>query len=203
MSNELLIIFAKNPVLGLSKTRIADETDDRTALRVYQLLLEHLNNNLQKLTYDVHIYFSDFIPGPHENPFSGQFSFHVQSGPDLGFRMHEAITRSYKKGYKKIILAGSDIPDLTPEITDQGFSELNSGDVVLGPATDGGYYMIGMNHPHQAIFKSISWSTAQVMNQTLNRLKKHQLSYYILPELEDIDTWDDVCSHHFFKGISL
>ena len=126
--------------------------------------------------------------------FPSDVEFSVQSGENIGSRMSYAFQKAFKSDIDQIILLGSDLADLRKKDIDIAFEQLIENDVVIGPSTDGGYYLIGFNRNtfNKELFDKINWSTDQVFYQTLNKIRESQLSLYILPERNDIDTFDDI-----------
>ena len=119
----------------------------------------------------------------------------IQQGNDLGQRMEHAFAQTIQQGAERILLIGSDCPDITADIIISGLKKLNSHDLVLGPAADGGYYLIGLRAPgnkNSILLNSINWGTDQVLEQTLTQAKKGGLSYTLLPQLHDIDRPEDL-----------
>ena len=106
--------------------------------------------------------------------------------------MHHAIQHAFDEGYQKVVLIGSDLPDMNEKLIDRAFAELDTNDLVIGPAIDGGYYLIGMKEPNEALFDELPWSTSDVLNATLQIVKEQQLSIAMLPRLNDIDTIEDL-----------
>lgn len=191
MAKELLIIFTKNPEKGKVKTRLASFIGEDMALSVYQKLLQKTLKNVNDLAIDKCITYSDFI-NRHDIWKNNRFIKWLQSGEDLGERMHNAFTKGFKQNYDHICLIGSDIPKLTSTIIEQAFLHLYNHDLVIGPAVDGGYYLIGMKDPHPELFAGIPWSTNQVFYKTLNIAKKQHLRFATLPTLYDIDKFEDI-----------
>ncbi len=111
---------------------------------------------------------------------------------DLGQKMSAAIEEAFKRGRKRVVVIGTDAPELQAKHLKEAFANLETADVVLGPAEDGGYYLIGMNQLHRALFSEISWSTEQVFTQTLQRIRDLRLRYRLLQRLSDIDYPEDV-----------
>lgn len=136
------------------------------------------------------VFYSEFIA---ENDIWNNkiFTKKLQKGNDIGEKMHNAIQETSQSGFSKIVLIGTDIPDLSTEIIIQAFSQLEQNDVVIGPAKDGGYYLIGMKKTHSAIFLDTKWSHEQVFRDTIRKIEQLSLSYSILPELQDIDYESD------------
>ena len=106
--------------------------------------------------------------------------------------MHNAFEHIFLNKYKKVIIIGSDCFDLSSAIIEEAYLLLEDSDIVIGPAKDGGYYLLGMKSPHSCLFKNISWSTSQVLKQTLSICESHHLSYSLLPTLTDIDVENDL-----------
>jgi rSAM/selenodomain-associated transferase 1 len=143
---------------------------------------------LEDVAAPVWTYFSDFIPETVNPPIAKSF---VQDGQDLGERMAHAFARSFESGMEKVVLIGTDCPTLQPQHLNQAFEALTHSDLVLGPATDGGYYLIGMKRKADYLFEGISWSTSEVLSQTLAVATAHGLHFTLLDELSDIDTRED------------
>lgn len=189
MSDNLLIIFVKNILLGKVKTRLAKSIGDVGAFEVYKGLVELTENETKDLSCcDTRVYFSDVII---ESKWENQEKY-VQEGNDLGEKMKNAIQDGFKSGYQKVVLIGSDLPDLNAEILLQSFEILENKSVVIGPAEDGGYYLIGMDSTNDFIFHNKPWSNEMLLEQTLNELDDQEVSYQLLQTLNDIDTLDDL-----------
>ena len=101
----------------------------------------------------------------------------------------------FQQGYAKIVIIGSDCPELTGFIIDDAFEKLHSHDVVIGPSTDGGYYLLGLTHLLPDLFKDKEWSTNKVLVETIKDIVRLKKSSYFLTELSDIDTAEDL--HRF------
>lgn len=189
--SSLLMVFMKNQVKGKVKTRLASTVGDELAFEVYNLLISRTTNVISQLEgINIEIHFSDFID---ENLLGdSQCEKFIQQGDDLGQRMRNAFANAFKKGFKKIVIIGSDCFDLNVSIIYQSFEVLEKKNIVIGPANDGGYYLLGMKSPCYELFEGISWSTGEVLCETLLVLKKKGLSYELLIELADIDTEDDL-----------
>lgn len=187
----LLIIFARNPVLGKVKTRLAREVGDEKALQIYLKLLEHTHKVADHVEAQKHVFYTDNID---EFGLLDYFKFQkkIQAGSDLGERMHNAMKSGFDEGYRNVIIIGSDCIELTTEIIEDAFDVLRSNDCVLGPASDGGYYLIGLRVLHDFLFQDKPWSTSDVLLDTLLDLQNAQLSYKLLPTLNDIDTKTDL-----------
>jgi rSAM/selenodomain-associated transferase 1 len=114
--------------------------------------------------------------------------------------MLNAFEDGFNKGYDKIVLIGSDLPDLNQMLINEAFYLLDKNEVVLGPALDGGYYLIGMNKPIPRLFLDKPWSTPQLMGITLKELNTHGHSVSTLQPLNDIDTYEDLINSDFYKS---
>ena len=188
--SELLIVFCKNPVPGKVKTRLAKGIGEEKALEVYKKLLDHTLAVAKGSSRDYAVYYADFV---NENDLWQRAAYkEIQTGEDIGDRMSNAIANGLSKGYDSVALIGADIYDLTPKIIDQAFTALYQSDIVIGPAKDGGYYLIGMKSPNSEIFKLHEWSTPSVLEETIEQVNRKGLSVYFLAELNDIDHQEDL-----------
>lgn len=191
MMDNALIIFIKNPVKGKVKTRLAITIGDDMALAIYQKLLKHTLNIVEHIAADKFIFFSDAIDesiGYSNTPVHKV----VQSGNDLGEKMKSAFVQLFKTGYKRITIIGTDCPGITANILEGAFSKLNNSDVVIGPANDGGYYLLGIKEMYNYLFEKIAWSTSAVLHSTIERCKTNNLSYCLLTALSDVDEEEDL-----------
>jgi len=188
MKKEVVLVFQKNEVFGRVKTRLASGMGDLRALEIYRYLVQSTYSVLEDVSAPVWTYYSDFIPETINPPIAISF---VQEGHDLGERMANAFARSFESGMEKVVLIGTDCPTLQSQHLNQAFEALTHSDLVLGPATDGGYYLIGMKRKADYLFEGISWSTAEVLSQTLAVASANGLDFTLLDELSDIDTQED------------
>jgi rSAM/selenodomain-associated transferase 1 len=188
MKKEVVLVFQKNAILGKVKTRLASGMGEARALEIYRHLVQSTYSVLEDVAAPVWTYFSDFIPEILNIPIEKSF---VQEGQDLGERMANAFARSFELGLDKVVLIGTDCPTLQSHHLYQAFEALTHSNLVLGPATDGGYYLIGLKRRADYLFEGISWSTAEVLSQTLAMATAHGLHFTLLDELSDIDTQED------------
>jgi hypothetical protein len=196
MTKNLLLIFTRNPELGKCKTRLAKTIGDQNALTVYTMLLRHTAAATKNLSCDKAVYYS--IKVREKDCWDDTiYQKYAQNGADLGIRMSNAFAESFRKGYEKVLIIGSDLYDLSPTHIEQAFEQLDTHDVVIGPALDGGYYLLGMNYLHPKLFQNKEWGTANVRKATLDDLKNHRV--YQLELLNDIDTFDDIKDYDVFK----
>mgnify|MGYP000521841119 CR=1 FL=1 len=195
-AKELLLIFTRNPELGKAKTRLAKTVGDETALTIYKFLLDKTKEVTANLSCDKAVYYSVKI---RDNDIWNKETYqkYQQKGEDLGIRMQNAFQDSFDKNYDKVLIIGSDLYDLTPAIIENAFDKLNTNDVVIGPAEDGGYYLLGMKKMHAAVFKNKEWGTATVRRDTLKDLQK--VTVHLLEELNDVDVFEDIENHSAFQ----
>jgi uncharacterized protein len=191
-----VIIFVKNPVHGKVKTRLAATIGNDKALDIYLDLTTHTLKTAANTTADRYIYFSDEIDNTIGQN-AAAFKKAVQSGADLGERMENAFSDVLNNSYRKVLIIGTDCPGISPEIIQSAFNRLTDTDVVIGPAADGGYYLLGMKALHSSLFDNIKWSTSSVLQTTVERCMQNNLRYQLLEELNDIDEEKDLV--HFYK----
>ncbi len=189
MKTKALLIFTRNPELGKVKTRLAKTIGNEKALQVYQDLLQHTMEQTQDLDCDKYVFYDTaIIENDIWNP---KFYYKkVQSQGDLGKKMLVAFESLFNLGYQKCIIIGSDLFDLKTAIIENAFTQLNTSDVVIGPAEDGGYYLLGLNQINELIFQNKQWGTSSVLDRTLKDLAKNKI--HLLPTLNDIDTFEDL-----------
>ncbi len=186
-----LLIFVKNAVKGKVKTRLAATVGDKIALAVYQDLLQHTAKIALLPVVNKIVYYAEYIE--NDDIFSHEkYQKQIQIGNDLGERMQNAFYYAFKAGYEQVVLIGSDCFEITSEIIAQAFTELLKNDVVIGPALDGGYYLIALKKNQKELFQHINWSTAQVLNQTIKICQDNNLKVAQLQALSDIDNEDDL-----------
>lgn len=189
MTKNLLLIFTRNPELGKAKTRLAKTVGDQTALEIYKFLLERTRDISSRVNADKAVYYSVKI---RENDIWNPdiFNKHQQLGEDLGIRMLNAFKNGFNSGYKKVLIIGSDLYDLSAKNIEKAFKELDSKDVVIGPAIDGGYYLLGMNSLQENVFKNKDWGTETVRKDTLQDLFDKKVK--LLEFKNDIDIYEDI-----------
>lgn len=191
MKLDLLIIFYRNPELGKVKTRLAATVGDERALAIYLKLAAHTRTITAKVDCDRVVWYSNFVDTEDNWP-NYQFIKQVQQGNDLGSKMQYAFDYGFRQGYSRVCIIGTDCLELTTEIINQSFDKLKKHDTVLGPALDGGYYLLGMQKLHHDLFTNKAWSTNSVSSETIKDFEKLNLSYYLLPTLIDVDEEKDL-----------
>ncbi len=194
--NNALIIFVRNPELGKVKTRLATTIGNEKTLVVYNYLLQHTHDVAESIYADKYIFYTDQV---NENDLWNSYHKLVQSDGDLGNKMKQAFQFVFKLGYTSVCIIGSDCLDLNTRIINQAFSTLKNNDVVLGPALDGGYYLLGMNNVETPLFVNKEWSTDSVIKKTIADCEQNNLSFALLETLSDIDTEEDLKNYPQFK----
>lgn len=189
MIDKLLIVFVKNAIPGKTKTRLANRIGNENALFVYGKLLAVTEKVIGGLDADIQVHYSQEI----ENENWQNATKFVQSGDDLGERMAYAFKQGFENGYKRIVLIGSDCPDLSQEIITEAYNQLSTHSAVFGPALDGGYYLIGLSKNIDQVFENKSWSQEELLDDTVSELDALQIRYHLLKQsLNDIDNFDDL-----------
>jgi len=186
-----LIIFIKNPVLGKVKTRLAATVGDDRALQVYLQLLAITREAALGAQCDRQLFYSDSIILDDAWD-ATHFSKHTQTGNDLGVRMHHAFQTCFSRGATNAVIIGSDCPEISTDVIESAFAHLAEYDVVIGPAQDGGYYLLGMKAFHPEFFVGKHWSTSHVLRDTLLDAERLGLSCAKLPTLTDLDNEEDL-----------
>jgi rSAM/selenodomain-associated transferase 1 len=193
-NESLLIIFYRNPVPGKVKTRLAASMGNARAFAIYLLLADYTRRVAESFPVHKVVFYSDFIDT--KDAWSANvFQKQLQDGTDLGERMENAFQHGFAKGYKSVCIVGTDCLELSAEILHQGFRKLLTHDVVIGPAEDGGYYLLGMNRMHTILFKNKKWSSSSVCEETLHDTRLLGLSIWQLPRLKDVDEEKDLPEH--------
>jgi rSAM/selenodomain-associated transferase 1 len=189
MNKNALIIFARNPELGKVKNRLAKSIGKEKALEIYTKLLSNVYTETKALKCNKYLFLTERTD---TNLFDETFIQKIQSGADLGVKMMNAIRLVFEDGNEKAVLIGTDVPEITDVILNDAFQKLSDHDIVIGPAKDGGYYLIGMNENLPSLFENMKWSNEKVLSITLERISSMNKSNYLLEELIDIDTEEDL-----------
>jgi len=189
-----IVLFTKFPKPGHVKTRLAKGIGNEAAAEIQRILLLHLVKEHSNQQYKLVIAANSQEEAPLLKNLLGNHEIIVQQGKDLGERMSNAFKTLLPK-YEKVCIIGADCPTITNKTIERAFAQLDSKNIVLGPAEDGGYYLVAMKH-HQNIFNDIIWSTSQVLKETLERIKQQDISYSLLEKMRDIDEVEDL---EFFK----
>ena len=196
MTKNLLIVFVKNIKLGKVKTRLAKTIGDHGAFEVYSELVKITELATQNIAADKRIYFSDAVV---ETKWKNETKA-VQQGENLGQRMKNAFAKGFLDGYERIVLIGSDLPDISSTHIENGFNALQKAEVTFGPAEDGGYYLIGLSELKACVFENKPWSKSHLLEETLMELKQKNINFKLLETLNDIDTFEDLEASTFYKN---
>lgn len=186
-----IIVFVKHPEPGKVKTRLAADIGDEKAVQVYRILLQHTYLITRQAGKTLYVFYSeepvesDIWEGPH-------IIKRKQRGTDLGERMYQAFEEVFSDGYNQVVIVGSDCYELTTDIIRDAFAALEQKDAVIGPALDGGYYLLGQKKNNSPLFRNKIWSTDTVFTDTLQDFAEEQLTYDALPVLSDVDVVADI-----------
>jgi rSAM/selenodomain-associated transferase 1 len=189
-----LIIFVKGPEPGAVKTRLVPLLGARGAAELYRLLAEAelratapVADDYQRLVFftpeTARDRVAQWLPGEVLVP---------QAAGDLGARMSSAFAEAFARGAERVALVGSDVPWVTRELVVEALEALDTHDLAIGPALDGGYYLLALPRPQPELFEGIAWSSAGVLEATVCRAATLRLSVHHLAPLPDIDTPDDL-----------
>ena len=196
MKKNALICFLKYPEAGHVKTRLAADLGDARAADLYSALAERVITEIYPLegSYDVRIYTDPTHRLESYQHWLGEtWSYFPQEGDDLGVRMHHAFEQTFEAGYEKALIIGTDCIGMNESFIEHTFDRLNANDFLVGPSSDGGYYLLAMKeHPPSWLFDGIQWSTELVLETTLNRMDAKEQIYEKLEEKLDIDTIEDL-----------
>jgi len=187
-----VILFARDPILGQVKTRLSPTLDDETILKLYTCFVE---DSLEKIRQVDNVKcFVGISPDNHSGFFEGieslGMNLFTQQGKDLGDKMRQAFVDRFAEGYKKVVIIGSDSPSLPVSYINKALA--SEKDLVLGPSTDGGYYLIAMSGKVSEVFSGVAWGTKHVLDETLKKLKGARASLELLPIWYDVDSPDDL-----------
>ena len=189
MQDNLILIFTRNPELGKVKTRLAKGIGDKNALEIYEFLLNHTNEIVKEIRVSKRVLYSEEI-NQDDIWDNAIYQKKIQFGNDLGARMRNAFADGFEEDYKKIVIIGTDLYDLEATDIENALRKLDNHDIVIGPAEDGGYYLLGLKYVPKGIFINKHWGTSSVLNDTLKDLEG--LNYHLLKTKNDIDTIHDL-----------
>jgi rSAM/selenodomain-associated transferase 1 len=192
-TRNVLGFFAKYPEPGKVKTRLAKEIGTESAACFYRRVAEYVLKRTAPADSGylrIVFYTPDMMMQRFEDWLQDEM-LRVQRGADVGERMENALEEMFRMGAEKAVVVGADIPGLHKGIIDRAFQYLDSADLVIGPAMDGGYYLIGMKSTHPEIFRDITWGTGEVFRKTVLNIEKMGLRYRTVETLFDVDGLED------------
>ncbi len=189
--------MARYPQRGTTKTRLARSIGDDAAIELYRAFLIDLAQKFAHRSYDLHWFYAPawidyaaFLDALAPS-LAASMRYAPQQGEGLGARLHHAFLTTHRQGYRNTIVIGSDSPHIRPAIVAQARAALDHADVVLGPAEDGGYYLIAMREPYD-VFHGIPMSTSLVLQMTIDLARQQGLSVSMLETLFDVDELPDL-----------
>jgi rSAM/selenodomain-associated transferase 1 len=194
--SEQLIVFTRYPKPGTTKTRLAGTLGENGAAALQKRLTEHTMEQVATLLelrpVSVCVRYVGGSPKQMAKWLGPDFSYRKQESGDLGNRMAAAFRESFQRKFARTVIIGTDCPELQAFHMNQAFAVLHHKDLVLGPATDGGYYLIGLRRAEKSLFKNISWGSSTVLAETMAVATKKQLSLDLLELLNDVDRPEDL-----------
>lgn len=200
LQQDIVVLFTRYPTPGLSKTRLipvlGDEGAARLQVEMTQRVVSEIRHLASRRTCHLEIHYAGGAQAEMQTWLGADFNYIPQAQGHIGVKMEQAIA-AHLGAKARIVLAGSDCPGITAHLLDKALSALVSHDLVIGPACDGGYYLIGVNgrldrEIVSALFTGISWGAETVFSETLARADSHYLTHYILPKFHDIDRPEDL-----------
>lgn len=186
-----LLLFVKYPEPGRVKTRLIPAVGAEQACRIHRLLAERVAETIRNRPESITVWF-DGGDADLMREWLGEFTFVRQPEGDLGVRLDHAFSRSFRNGADSVIAIGSDAPGLSADILDHAFGALERTQAVIGPANDGGYYLIGLTENRNDLFNEMKWGTETVYGETIRRLEATKTSWTVLEPLSDIDRPEDL-----------
>ena len=187
-----ILLFARYPVAGQAKTRLIPELGPAGAARLHRRMTEHVVAVARQAGTAVTLCHTGGKRRDFRSWLGPDLDFAAQPEVDLGGRLRWAFARAFRRGSAAVLAIGADVPGISPAILRAALDALGTHDVVLGPATDGGYYLIGMTRPHPDLFAGMEWGTESVCAQTRAAIQKLGLSCHELPVLNDVDRPEDL-----------
>ena len=194
--SERLIVFTRYPEPGKSKTRLIPVLGPEGAVQLQQEMTQHVLGWAKALAtcrpLCLEVCFEGGDDSLMRQAFGNDLTYCRQAVGDLGQRMHAAFEAAFQAGSHRAVLIGTDCPELDGRLVQAAFDRLGGNDLVLGPASDGGYYLIGLRSPAPSLFDGILWGTGEVLRATLRVAKAAGLSVALLPRLSDVDCSEDI-----------
>ena len=195
LPSQCVLFFIKTPEKGCVKTRLASAVGEDRAVELYRCFVEDIVAMLDTLGVEMECCYRSVNAEAALGEWLGRHRlYRPQQGEDLGARMENAFRHVFEKGISQAVVIGSDSPDLAASLLEQAFRKLQRHDAVIGPSSDGGYYLLGFDARRfvPEAFAYVSWSTNQVFAQTLDILNRHGRDVFVLPQWHDVDTRSDL-----------
>ena len=193
-----LVIFVKAPMAGRVKTRLCPPLTSFQAATLYRAFAKDTLALACRVRSHApvvcHVAYEPHAAAPDPSWLGNGFAWSCQRGTALGARLTHAVAEAFARGADPLVIIGSDTPDLPPERIAEAFDALRRHQLVMGPASDGGYYLIGLRRPLPRLFQAVEWSTPRVFAQTLARAADLHVTVAQLPPRRDLDTWADVAA---------
>ncbi|MEM9120617.1 MAG: TIGR04282 family arsenosugar biosynthesis glycosyltransferase [Cyanobacteria bacterium P01_F01_bin.56] len=205
MSDCCLLFFIRYPQPGRTKTRLISALGAEGAAQLQKEMAEYLLGKLRDSQWQVQVYFTGALLAQMQAWLGPNLVYCAQADGDLGCRLWRAFEQAFSAGAQRIVAVGADCPSLDARHIDQAFNQLESHNAVLGPANDGGYYLIGLRQEscqHQALFQGIDWSTPRVLQQTQAKARQLNLSLAELEMLSDVDRPQDLAVWRRIQAMS-
>jgi uncharacterized protein len=186
-------VFVRAPERGRVKRRLAASVGDAAALRVYAALAAHTVREALASGARVRVHCTPADAVERVRGWLGEGAEYLPQAPgDLGARMRAAFDGAFAAGCDAVVVVGSDLPAMSAALLGEAFAALETHAAVVGPASDGGYYLLGLRGPVPGIFEGVEWSTPRVLAQTLDRLRAAGADPALLPEHRDVDVAEDL-----------
>ena len=195
LQKRCVLVFVKAPETGRVKTRLVGRLDAADAVNLYKCFTADILETLKNCGYPVVVCYHPPAAEKRVVQWLGNdYVYQPQQGIDLGERMARAFSQTFARGHRAAVLIGSDFPDLPGAIIQEAFSALARSEAVIGPASDGGYYLIGFRWDgyFPEMFRSMGWGTPGVFRETMDRFDAHGCGVHVLPEWQDIDEYADL-----------
>ncbi|MCP4295684.1 MAG: glycosyltransferase [Proteobacteria bacterium] len=191
-----LIIFCRYPLPGLAKTRLIPGVGAEKAAQIHKELAEFTLKIVQSFALKKDISIEVSFMGDDlklmKSWLGDHLNYSTQTKEDLGLNMLDAFNRSFEQNYQKVVIIGTDCPEISSSTLEIAFSSLEDHDLVVGPAYDGGYYLIGLSKEIPGLFSNITWGSESVFDETMKHCTKDNIGYHLLEKLHDIDRPEDL-----------
>lgn len=193
---ERLIVFARYPVPGETKTRLIDHLGEERAASLQDAMTRHtlaqVSGTAETRGIEAEIRFTGGEGSLMAEKYGRAWMYTPQGDGDLGQRLRRALQEAFAAGVAKVVVIGTDCPAITPTCLASAFDALGGNDLVVGPAVDGGFYLLGLRRPWPELFAGIAWGTSAVLGQTLAAARSLGLSVHLLTPLQDVDRPEDL-----------